>query len=284
MATVNHSNGVSLMMLSCASIPFYSAGAESLMLAQTYQGQALTQDHLVSEKLDGIRAIWDGATLTTRNGTQIAAPDSFLSQLPFFAVEGELWAGRGGFSVVQQTVLDTTPNHLAWSHITFVLFDKPDALTSYSQRYATLLHWKSVHRHSSTQVVIAQQREFRSYQSLGSELKKVVKLGGEGLMVRNKHAVYIAGRSEAIYKIKLNQDAEARVIGYKQGKGKYQHLVGALHVESPQGVRFYIGSGLSDEHRRNPPKIGTLITYRYNDKTDNGVPKFARFMRERSEL
>ncbi|GAD89554.1 hypothetical protein VHA01S_021_00480 [Vibrio halioticoli NBRC 102217] len=284
MSVVNPLNSVSLMALSCAAIPCCSALADNLMLASVYQGQALSEQHLVSEKLDGIRALWNGKELITRNGSSINAPGSFISQMPPFAVEGELWAGRGNFALVQQTVLDAKADEKAWSKISFVLFDRQDVLTSYAKRHDSLLQWKFNDAQTHAQVIVAEQRPFRSYQSLGEALQKVVKLGGEGLMVRNKHSVYIAGRSEALYKIKLHQDAEARVIGYKQGKGKYQHLVGALHVESPQGVRFYIGSGLTDAHRRNPPKVGTNITYRYNDKTAKGVPKFARFMRERSEF
>jgi DNA ligase-1 len=58
-------------------------------------------------------------------------------------------------------------------------------------------------------------------------------------------------------------------------------MVGALIVRTPEGLEFAIGSGLSDALRQTPPAIGSEITYRYNGYTSNGIPRFARFLRER---
>jgi DNA ligase-1 len=55
--------------------------------------------------------------------------------------------------------------------------------------------------------------------------------------------------------------------------------VGALEVESAQGRRFFVGSGLGDAARREPPAIGTTITYRYRDLTSSGLPRFATYLR-----
>jgi DNA ligase-1 len=102
-------------------------------------------------------------------------------------------------------------------------------------------------------------------------------------MLRKISSRYQAGRSTDLLKLKKHQDAEARVIGYKVGKGKYQGLMGALLVKLESGVEFYIGSGFSDQLRQDPPELGSTITFRYNGLTQNGVPKFARFLRERPE-
>ncbi|WP_261874661.1 DNA ligase [Vibrio rarus] len=272
------------MLLACTPLVACEVHSQSkmphnLMLANVFQGQRLTSDHWVSEKLDGIRAVWNGKQLMTRNGTVIHAPIGFTEQLPDFSVEGELWVGRGRYVQVQQTVLDHTPNERAWADIHYVLFSRIDTLGSYEQGYHALLQWKAQQGENSPQVTVIKQRPFQSYRQLNKELNQVVASGGEGLMVRHRHGVYIEGRSDNLLKIKPHQDAEARVVGYKQGKKPAQ--IGSLWVETAQGVRFYIGSGLSDQQRKNPPAIGTVITYRYNGTTHNGVPKFARFMRER---
>ncbi len=60
-------------------------------------------------------------------------------------------------------------------------------------------------------------------------------------------------------------------------------MMGAILVRMPDGTEFYIGSGFTDELRRNPPQLGSIITFRYNGFTHNGKPKFARFLRERSK-
>ncbi|GAB7220081.1 DNA ligase [Vibrio comitans] len=276
---------VTLIALACSVIESETAisseFADSLMLAKSYQGEELNSHYLVSEKFDGVRAIWDGKNLRTRGGIALTAPHLFTDQLPKFAIEGELWAGRGKYSQVQKTVLDEIPDGSDWSTITFLVFDRIDSISTFEDRYASLLLWKTNSGSNAHQIQIVEQLPFQSNAQLKSQLQQVTDQDGEGLVVRHKHAVYVSGRSDLMFKIKIHQDAEARVIGYKPGNGKYQSLVGALHVESASGMRFYIGNGLTDEQRRHPPKLGTEITYRYNGTTENGVPRFARFLRER---
>ena len=74
-------------------------------------------------------------------------------------------------------------------------------------------------------------------------------------------------------------DTEAVVVGLRPGKGKYQGQMGALQVQTPEGRRFFIGTGFSDEQRRNPPPVGSSVTYRYRDLTRTGLPRFASFLR-----
>ena len=100
-------------------------------------------------------------------------------------------------------------------------------------------------------------------------------------MLHHKEAVYRSGRSGDLLKLKRFDDAEAVVLGYKPGKGKYQGMVGSLKVRSRDGREFYIGSGLNNAQRRQPPAIGSVVTYRFQGLTNNGLPRFAVFLRER---
>ena len=111
----------------------------------------------------------------------------------------------------------------------------------------------------------------------------MVKNGGEGLILHLASAEYITGRSAVLIKLKPLYDAEATVIAHTAGKGKYTGKLGAMEVKTPEGIIFKLGSGLSDAQRESPPKIGSLVTYTYKDKTKNGKPKFARFLRVRDE-
>jgi hypothetical protein len=83
-------------------------------------------------------------------------------------------------------------------------------------------------------------------------------------------------------------DAEARILSYYPGKGKHKGVIGGFHVETlPDGnvrggVRFKLGTGLSDVERRSPPPIGSLVTYRYQELSDSGTPRFASYLRARS--
>ncbi|WP_158146545.1 DNA ligase [Vibrio fluvialis] len=247
--------------------------------ANEYHDGINIYEYWQSEKLDGIRAIWNGKQLLTRNGNPIYAPRWFTDPLPDYALEGELWAGRGHFALVQQTVLDRTPSDEAWRKIDFMLFDMPDAAGDYTKRYYNLIH--VVDSASSKHIKYIEHTPVLSEQELLRYLDTLVNENGEGIMLRKVTARYQAGRSNDLLKLKKHQDAEARVVGYKIGNGKYKGLMGSVLVRTDEGTEFYVGTGFSDEQRLNPPEIGSLITYRYNGLTAEGKPRFARFVRVR---
>ena len=114
-------------------------------------------------------------------------------------------------------------------------------------------------------------------------LQAVMANGGEGLMLHHALAPYRGGRSDNLLKFKQARDAEARVIGYRPGKGKYLGMVGALLVEDERGRRFALGSGLRDADRASPPAIGSVVTFRHDGLTAKGTPRFARYLRVRSD-
>ena len=103
-------------------------------------------------------------------------------------------------------------------------------------------------------------------------------------MLHRADAPYLTGRSDVLVKLKPWQDAEAVVVGHMPGKGKYEGMTGALEMEMPGGQRFRIGSGLSDDLRRQPPPIGSRITYRYQHLTKKGLPRFPRYLRLRDDF
>jgi DNA ligase 1 len=106
-----------------------------------------------------------------------------------------------------------------------------------------------------------------------------VQSGGEGLMLHLSSAPLATGRNDVLLKLKPLSDAEATVVGYIAGKGKYAGLTGALVVKADNGLRFNLGTGLSDAQRKTPPAIGTKVTYTYRDVTPRGKPRFASFLR-----
>jgi DNA ligase 1 len=59
--------------------------------------------------------------------------------------------------------------------------------------------------------------------------------------------------------------------------------MGAIVVETKEGVRFKLGTGFSDALRATPPPIGSLVTYTYRDITPAGKPRFASFLRVRDD-
>lgn len=110
------------------------------------------------------------------------------------------------------------------------------------------------------------------------ELKRIEALGGEGLMLREPKSKYEAGRSTTLLKVKSFLDAEAEVIGHEPGAGRHKGRLGALAVKLPNGTRFSVGTGLSDQERVNPPAVGSIITFRYQELSEGGVPRFPSYV------
>jgi len=234
----------------------------------------------MSEKLDGVRAYWDGKSLFTRQGKIINAPKYFTQKFPSFELDGELWTKRGDFENIQSIVMDKTPTK-KWSEIKYMIFEAPHAKGNFLQR----LQKARVHveKNNLLHVEIIEQKVCNSKEELDSFKKTVLSLGGEGVMLKDASKEYFEGRSDYLLKVKEADDMEAKVIGYKEGKGKFEGFMGSLHVKLENGTDFFIGSGFSDEIRKNPPKIGTIVTFKYYGFTNGGKPKFASFMRVRED-
>ncbi|WP_345332854.1 DNA ligase [Ferrimonas pelagia] len=248
-----------------------------IALAQSYQ-QGLALDHyLVSEKLDGMRAYWDGERLLSRAGNPIAAPDWFTAELPKEPLDGELWLGRGQFEALMAVVRDRIPDEAAWRSVRFMLFDLPSQPLPFEQRYRLLA--ERVEQWGLPHLELVRHEPVASDLSLDLRLAAISEAGGEGLMLRHRQSLYRPGRGAGLLKYKAYEDSEAVVIAQLPGKGKYEGMMGSLLVEDPQGRRFKIGSGFSDAQRRTPPAVGSVVTYRFNGRTGSGLPRFARFER-----
>ena len=258
-----------------------AASMPAPMLASTMPGHIDVTGYLVSEKLDGVRARWDGQALWTRGGARIDAPAWFTRGWPRQPIDGELWAGRGRFQQASDLARAGQPDHPGWRAMRFMAFDLPahDGVFAVRTRaLATLL----AEAHTTTLERIP-QHQFASRAALDRRLQAVMANGGEGLMLQHALAPYRGGRSDTLLKFKQARDAEARVIGYRPGKGKYLGMVGALLVEDERGRRFALGSGLRDAERAAPPAIGSVVTFRHDGLTAKGTPRFARYLRVRTD-
>ncbi|MDQ6681621.1 MAG: DNA ligase [Pseudomonadota bacterium] len=248
-----------------------------LLLAQPYGERIDPALCLVSEKYDGVRAHWDGSVLRHRSGRPVAAPAWFVERLPSQPLDGELWFGRGRFDALSAVVRAAPPDDAQWRSLRYLVFELPGASGTFVDRARSIQ--QLVGRAGWPQLQAVEQTRIAGREALRRRLDETVARGGEGLVLHLASAAYTTGRSDVLTKLKPYLDAEATVVGYRRGQGKYDGDVGALQVENDEGQRFYIGSGLPDALRKNPPPKGSVITYRYHDRTGNGVPRFASFLR-----
>ncbi|MCQ1550072.1 MAG: DNA ligase [Candidatus Accumulibacter phosphatis] len=261
------------------ALPLPAAETLPLLLAETEQGQADVALYLVSEKLDGVRAFWDGQALRTRKGHTIQVPSWFVARFPAQPLDGELWLGRGEFERLSGIVRRQTPDDSQWQQVRYLVFELPQSPGTFRQRALALRELTA--RLALPWLQAVEQWEFGSREALDKKLEQIVQAGGEGLMLHRADAAYVTGRSDVLLKLKAWHDAEATVIGHQPGRGKYAGMLGALRVRTTGGVEFMLGTGLSDADRRQPPPVGTLITFRYRELTARGLPRFASYHRPR---
>lgn len=261
-----------------------AAGPEppGLLLANVYHDQIDLEDYWVSEKLDGVRAYWDGRRLISRQGNVFQAPAWFTRNFPATPLDGELWMGRGTFERLSGTVRQQVPDEVAWRQVRYMVFDLPAAEGVFDQRLEQLRDL--VQAVGSPYLQLVEQFRVESREELLERLSLIVSEGGEGLMLHRGSSLYQATRSDDLLKLKTYEDAEAVVVGHLPGKGKYEGMLGALLVETPEKLRFRIGTGFTDAERASPPPIGSTVTYKFYGRTRNGIPRFASFLRVREEL
>jgi DNA ligase-1 len=263
-----------------AAAPAAERKTPQLLLAEVWNPSIDPTGWWMSEKYDGLRGYWDGRKLWTRQGNLIHAPDYFLAELPRdIALDGELWIGYGKFEETVSIVRSETPDD-RWKRVHFMVFDAPQAKGTFEERMqflrGTLPEGKEFVR------IVAQQR-CQGVDQLVAERDRVVNRGGEGVMLRQPGSAYEPRRSATLLKVKPYDDAEATVTAHEPGKGKYAGKLGAVRVRTEDGREFSIGSGFTDAERESPPPIGTIITYRFEGLTAQGLPRFPSYLRVRRD-
>lgn len=275
----------SLLRLSLAAIPMLGsparAAAPALMLANVYRPGIRLADYRVSEKYDGVRGYWDGTHLFTRGGNAVAAPDWFTAGWPALAMDGELWAGHGAFGDAVSAVRQQRPADASWRAMRFMVFDLPVHGGDFDARLLAL-HGLLAGEDASRLVPVSHAR-VENDRVLQARMRQVVQAGGEGLMLHRGASPYRGERNDDLLKLKPFLDDEARVLARVPGRGKNAGQLGALWVETPQGLRFKLGTGFSDAQRRDPPTPGTWVVYRFRDLNPSGIPRFASFLRVRAD-
>jgi len=257
-----------------------ASDAPPVLLAHTWEPDVDVTGWWLSEKLDGVRAYWDGTQFLSRQGNRYHAPEWFVESLPRKPLDGELWIGRGEF---QRTVSIVRRQDQSehWKDVSFLIFDAPDHGGAFEER----IEWLQAtlgngdHPHAS----VLDHEECQSTEHLHRRLAEIEAQGGEGVMARKPGSKYVAGRSHTLLKVKTFKDAEARVVDHLPGAGRHKGRLGALRVELPDGTLFSVGTGLTDREREDPPALGTIITFKYQELTADGVPRFPTFARVRSD-
>jgi DNA ligase-1 len=252
-----------------------------LLLAESWDRQADLSGWWMSEKLDGVRAYWDGKQFLSRLGNLYHAPDWFVEGLPNVPLDGELWIDRKMFQRTVSIVRRQDKTDL-WREVRYLVFDAPAHAGLFEER---LQFFQGLLAERKPAFAVAHPHEAcKSVAHLHEELARVESLGGEGLMLRQPRSKYVVGRSATLLKVKSFLDAEGRVVGHKAGAGRHKGRLGALQIELADGTRVDVGTGFSDAERENPPPIGSIIAFRYQELSEGGVPRFPSYVGMRDDV
>ena len=252
----------------------------------------------LSEKFDGYRAIWDGKDFRSRAGNIFQAPDWFkLWMPPSVVLDGELFLGRECFEQCG-LLRKKTPDSEEWvkAGIKYQVFDSPSHKGMFEERQKyikglidnlckTKPNLPPIAKNTKCPLVMTKQIKVKSEDDVMKRFNELVKKGAEGVMLRAPNSPYEATRTSYLLKVKQLFDDECKIIGYKEGTGKYKGMLGAFHcqlVKNPK-ITFDI-SGMNDEVRKNykkSHKVGTIVTFTYMGLTGSGTPRHPNYLRIR---
>jgi DNA ligase-1 len=258
-----------------------------LLLAHSWDNDQDVTGYWISEKLDGVRAYWDGKKFVSRLGNVYHAPDYFTEGFPECPLDGELWIGRGRFQETVSVVRRKKGGE-RWKNVRYLVFDAParnlgDGVTGFTFEQRMQFVNQFIGKKTPYAEPVKQWR-CDGIEHLRSELTRVETSGGEGLMLREPGSFYETSRSTTLLKVKSFVDSEATVIGHTKGRGRHKGRCGALKVRWADGTEFKVGTGLKDAQRENPPKIGAVVCFRYQELTKAGVPRFPSFLGVRHDV
>jgi DNA polymerase/3'-5' exonuclease PolX len=257
----------------------------------------------VSEKLDGIRAIWDGEKFLSRN-SQSGLGSKVFSYVPQFiidgmpggvALDGEIWLGRNKFNEMS-SISNWIPNRKftseeidkKWENIVYKVFDIPNSTLAYEERMKELdkiiLQNFSMCNQKKIRCPLEKVDSIKvsSPEHLQEIYRELTKEGAEGVMLRAPNSPYEFKRSPYLLKFKIKDDAEGIVIQRLMGTGRLNGLLGSLKVELIKnshrtGIITHIGTGFNDEERTNDQTssnfipVGSVISFSYMELTEDSV-------------
>ena len=238
------------------------------MLARTFSRTAVrnsVKGWLMSEKCDGVRALWDGTRFMSREGNELRVPAEIIATMPAgVELDGELWAGRGGLQRMVSLLRAAEQDVARWSGVEFMVFDAPDARGGFEQRLTV-----AEERISGCAFArVIPQFSVRDHRHMRLYLKEVLKGGGEGLVLRQAGSAYVSGRSKSMLKVKPVYTAEAMVSAHDAG----------VLVLRWGAVVFRLCAGIGSAAL---PPVGAMITFSHLGLTDGGVPRSAAFLEVR---
>jgi len=253
------------------------------MLLGVYDGSQDVRGWVYSEKLDGVRGIWDGRRLLSRQGLPFVPPARWVRDFPPFAIDGEIYSEKLGFEEISSITASASADYGAWRALNLHVFDAPNASGDLFARLNTLQEWLDTHPDAHIRIIVQHPLDGRDPRKI---MREYAARGAEGIVLRDPAVPYRAGRQSSILKLKPAFDSECRVlriIRHSDGQARSIECEwrGAddLGVHPGAPVRFRLS--LLGVAKTQPPAIGSVVNFTYKGLTKNKKPKFASIKKKK---
>ena len=133
-------------------------------------------------------------------------------------------------------------------------------------------------KHNFKHLVLVQTEECDKEETMMKKHAEYVAQGYEGIMLRNKDGLYKGTRTNDLQKYKQFMDDEYKVVGFEEGSGLEKGAVIWVCV-TPNKTEFRVRPRGTRESRQElfangADYIGKMLTVRFQELTDDGIPRF----------
>lgn len=289
------------------------------MLAHPFEEKRLIQPYYLAQpKIDGNRALaWVSPTLKTvrfysRTGRPITSLDHFAPDLlklcdslnrpvvfdgeaagiEFNQSSGQIRQQSGTAVGVKYHIFDFMDAEV------FTGVASPPCLLRYSELEELFRRADIYGNHKFENIQLIENHQVRGLTEIEVHYKRWREQGLEGAIIKDPTAPYELKRSHAWLKMKDLIDVDVPIVDIIEGTGKYVGMMGALVVRLETGVQCKVGTGFSDEQRReiwdhwhnegvppfgHPALKGQIIEVHAHEWTPDGSLRHPRFIRFRPD-
>jgi DNA ligase-1 len=224
----------------------------------------------VQPKLDGIRLLVSNEGCFSRTGKPVKGVDHLSQSLkPGEYLDGECYAPNKTFEEIT-SMFKMNPEDLEFHIFDYFDINKPDL--TFEERIEKInIPRRGCH--------VVNTKSVNNKSDVSKLHDKFVKMGYEGIMIRDRKSIYEVGaRSNYLLKFKTFQTEEYEIIGAKTGHGRDANAVVWL-CKTEDGNEFTARPEGTIENREymytnRDVYIGKMLTVRFQNLTDIGVPRF----------
>lgn len=256
----------------------------------------------VSPKLDGYRCVAivhrGNVSLHSRNGTHMTNfPTIEKSLLEIFGnqvsvvLDGEIMSDD--FNAMQKSAF-ANKRGTTVGDVSYHVFDMMDwkewnigepFKTKASDRYHSLI---TILVTIPDNIKIVPHIFVKSLECAKDYERRFMEQGHEGAMLNPDIPYYLGKKANRMLKLKTMLSMEATITGFYEGTGKYENMMGGIHVRQETGVNCDVGTGFSDQDREyifnnQSEFLGKTIEVKYQELSKDGVMRFPVFMRFRND-